>query len=385
MKSPQNELTELERQSLRRELRWVGSEQDREILLDGERIVNFASNDYLGLAGHPEVISAMKKGVDEWGAGSGSSRLITGSMLPHRNLESTLARLKGSEAALSFATGYAASTATLGALMGKGDTVILDKLVHASLIDGAKLSGATIRVFPHNNLAKLERLLETSSRSSGRVLVVTESIFSMDGDTALLEEIIPLKNKYNALLLVDEAHGLGVYGKRGLGLIEHLSCGKDVDIHMGTLGKATGVAGGYITSSKAIVDLVINKGRAFIYSTAPPPAQAVAAVKALEILTSTEGKQRRELLWRNIHGLISMLSSVKNIISSSAIIAWLVGEAEDAMKLSNSLLNQGIYVPAIRYPTVPRGTTRLRITVTASHTEADLERLAQVLICSVAH
>ena len=382
MRSPQDELLELEQRSLRRELRWVGSEQDREILLDGRQVLNFASNDYLGLASHPEIVAAMKSAVDEWGAGSGASRLITGSMSPHRNLENTIALLKDCEAALSFSTGYAAAVATVSGLMRKGDTVILDKLAHASLIDGARLSGATVRVFPHNGLAKLERLLDSSVRESGRVLIITESVFSMDGDVALLDEIISLKKKYGALLLVDEAHGLGVYGERGLGLIEHLGCGDDVDIHMGTLGKATGVAGGYIASSQSIIDLVVNKGRAFIYSTAPPPAQAVAATKALEILTTGEGKERRETLWSNIEKLTSMLAVVRKLTPSSAIIPWMVGEVDAAVELSNRLLESGFFVPAIRYPTVPRGTARLRITVTANHTEADLSRLAEVLIGS---
>ena len=388
MRSPEEELLELEQQSLRRKLRWVQSEQGREILLDGKRVVNFSSNDYLGLSNHPEIIAAMKNAVDEWGAGSGASRLISGSMTPHHELENYIAELKNCEAALSFSSGYAAAVGTVSGLMRKGDTVILDKLAHASLIDGARLSGATVRVFPHNGLEKLERLLESSVRESGsessRVLVVTESVFSMDGDVALLEEIISLKKKYGAMLLVDEAHGLGVYGARGLGLIEHLGCGKDVDIHMGTLGKSAGVAGGYIVGKKSIIDLVVNRGRAFIYSTAPPPAQAAAAMKGLEIITSSEGEQRRKMLWENIRKLTSMLAGIRHVIPSSAIIPWQVrdGEADNALQLSNKLLEQGILVPAIRYPTVPRGTARLRITVTASHTEEDLGRLAEVLVGS---
>ena len=383
MRSVEGELLELAQNSLRRELRWVGSGQGREILLDGERVVNFASNDYLGLSGHVEIISAMKAGVDEWGVGSAASRLITGSMAPHRDLECCLAELKGCEAALSFSSGYAASVGTVSGLVGKGDTVILDKLAHASLIDGARLSGATVRVFPHNGLQKLERLLEGAVRNSGRVLVVTESVFSMDGDVALLEEIVALKEKYGAMLLVDEAHGLGVYGESGMGLIEHLGVSDGVDVHMGTLGKAAGVAGGYIAGSRAMVDLVINKGRAFIYSTAPPPAQAVAARRALEILSSSEGAERRAKLWGNIYTLTSGVADVRELDATSAIIPWHVGEVEDALELSQRLLERGVFVPAIRYPTVPRGTARLRITVTASHGENDLAKLAELLRESV--
>ena len=302
MRSFDDELLDLDAKSLRRELRWVDSAQGNEILISNQKVINFASNDYLGLSGHPEIIQAMKDGVDRWGAGSTASRLITGSMVPHRGLEQYIAEIKDCEAALSFSSGYSASVATLGALVGKGDTVILDKLAHASLIDGARLSGATIRVFPHNGLAKLEKLLERSKLGSGRVLVIIESVYSMDGDLALLEEIIDLKKKYKAMLLVDEAHGLGVYGNRGLGLIDSIdkSAGNAVDVHMGTLGKSAGVAGGYIAGSKSMVDLIINKGRAFIYSTAPPPAQAEAAKKALEIITSDEGEDLRKKLWVNI-------------------------------------------------------------------------------------
>ena len=221
MRSFDDELLDLDAESLKRNLRGVNSAQGSKISLEGQKVVNFASNDYLGLSGHPDILQAMKDGVDRWGAGSAASRLITGSMTPHIELENYLAELKGCEAALSFSSGYSASVATVSGLVRKGDTVILDKLAHASLIDGAKLSGATIRVFPHNGLSKLERLLESSSRDSGRVLVIVESVYSMDGDLALLEDITGLTRKYGAMLLVDEAHGLGVYGARGLGLIEH--------------------------------------------------------------------------------------------------------------------------------------------------------------------
>ncbi len=381
MRGLEDELLDLDASDLRRRIRWVGSEQGREVLLDGDSVLNFASNDYLGLANHPDVIGAMQDALGVWGVGSGSSRLITGSMRPHGDLEDYIAELKGCEAALSMSTGYATAVSTLGGLLGKGDTVILDKLVHASLIDGARLSGATVRVFPHNGLAKLERLLEASTGSAGRVLVVTESVFSMDGDVALLDEIVSLKNRFGALLLVDEAHGMGVFGGRGLGLIEELGMGGDggVDIHMGTLGKSAGVAGGYVAGARVLMDLIMNKGRAFIYSTAPPPAQAVAARRALEIITSDEGVKLRERLWGNIRSFSEMVSDVKVIEPVSAIIPWMVGGEGGAVELSDRLLAEGIFVPAIRYPTVSRGSARLRITMTAAHGEDDLVRLAEVL------
>ncbi len=376
MKDFTAELAELDEQSLRRTLRWLDGAQSREIFLDGIEGLNFASNDYLGLANHADLKTAMLEGVERWGVGSGASRLITGSMTAHGMLEEKISELKGTEAALSFANGYATSVGTVSALVGKGDTVILDKLSHASLIDGARLSGATIRVFPHNNLEKLERLLESCSKTDSRVLVITESVFSMDGDVALLGDIIRLKNQFGALLLLDEAHGLGVYGENGMGLSEYLGLSSEVDIHMGTLGKAAGVAGGYIAGCRDMVDLVVNKGRSFIYSTAPPPAQAYTAMKALELIVSEEGKHRREKLWDNIN----YLSQKLKIEGTSAILPWHVGESEEALALMESLKQKGIFVPAIRYPTVPRKTARLRITLTAEHSREDLDLLVGKLV-----
>lgn len=376
MRNPEQELLELENQSLRRSLKQVGSCQSRTINLNGKEVLNFGSNDYLGLANHPNLIEAMAEGAAKWGVGSGASRLITGSMSPHILLEKYIAQYKGCEAALCFANGYATSVGVLTALIGKGDTIILDKLSHASLIDGARMSGATVRVFPHNNMEKLEKLLVSSrekSDANARILVVTESVFSMDGDLARLNEIISLKNQHGAMLLLDEAHGLGVYGNTGAGLAEHLHCSDQVDIHMGTLGKAAGVAGGYIASNRPLIDLVINKARSFIYSTAPPPAQAFTALKALQLIASEAGAQRRETLWQRIQLLEKKLNLPEQ---HSAIIPWHVGASEEALKLSSFLLEKGMFAPAIRFPTVPRNTARLRITLTASHTEEDVTSLA---------
>jgi len=381
MRSAGDELLELENRSLKRRLREVSSTQGREILLDGRKVLNFSSNDYLGLSNHPALAEAMKSAVDCWGVGSSASRLITGTMTPHVDLENYIAQLKGCEAALSFSNGYAASVATVGGLVSKGDTVILDKLAHASLIDGARLSGATMRVFPHNNLEKLKKLLKYSVRASERVLIITESVFSMDGDLAFLEEIIAFKEAYGAMLLVDEAHGLGIYGANGLGLIEHLGCGAGVDVHMGTLGKSAGVAGGYIAGTRELIDLVLNRGRAFIYSTAPPPSQAVAAKKGLEIIASEEGAILRNQLWDNLKMFAEKVRTFTSIETTSAIVPWMIrsGETDDALELSKLLLEKGFFVPAIRFPTVPRGTARLRITITAKHSESDLDQLVSVL------
>lgn len=383
MRSPDDELAALQSASLLRQLRPVNSPQLSHCTVGQTQLLNFASNDYLGLATHPQIIEAFQQGVSRWGAGSGASRLICGSLTPHRQLEEALAEAKNTEAALSFANGYATSVGTLSALLRKGDTVILDKLSHASLIDGARLSGATIRVFPHNDLNKLEKLLQICSRKSSadsRILVVTESVFSMDGDTAPLGEIVALKQKYNALLLVDEAHAFGVYGKSGMGLAEHLGCGEGIDLHMGTLGKAAGVAGGYIAGRTPLIQLLINHARSFIYSTASPPAQAVASLAALQLIRSQEGHALRKTLWNNLDYFATLTHTNR---PSSAIIPWLVGESAASLTLSQNLQSRyAILAPAIRFPTVPRNTARLRITLTAQHSKADIDQLCSALSAS---
>jgi len=375
MRKPEDELAELEGLSLRRRLYELESAQAAEVRLDGEEMVNFSSNDYLGLSNHPAIIDAFCEGVRKWGAGSGSSRLISGSLSPHMDLEKYIAELKGKQSARVFANGYASAVGILSGLFTKGDVIILDKLSHASLIDGARLSGATIRVFPHNNLEKLESLLEKYQGIEGRVVVVTETVFSMDGDIAPLEEIIELKNKYGALLLIDEAHALGV--RSSLGLANELGLSERVDLHMGTLSKAAGVAGGYIACGQYYAELMENKARSFIYSTAPPPGQCLAALRALELICSNEGEQLRKKLWTNIQLLESELGGSQK--AASAIIPWHIGSSEEAMEMSQKLKTKGFLVPAVRYPTVPRNTARLRITVTARHNEQHIRSLISEL------
>lgn len=378
MRTPSDELQQLEELSLKRSLKWVDTAaypSSCQIELNGRKILNFASNDYLGLSQHPTLKEAMIEGTQRWGVGSSASRLITGSSVAHQALEEFIAEQKQTEAALTFSTGYATAVGTVSALMGKGDTIILDKLAHASLIDGARLSGATVRVFPHNGMGKLERLLDSARGDGGRTLVITESVFSMDGDLAKLEEIVALKKRYGALLLVDEAHGLGVYGANGLGLSEHLGCSAMIDIQMGTLSKAAGVGGGYIAASQDLIDLIINKARSFIYSTAPSAAQAHCALASLQLITSEEGALLRAKLWRNIRYLGEKL----NVDATSAIIPWHVGSAEEALKLSNELMDSGAYAPAIRFPTVPKNTARLRITLTADHSEKEINTMVDLL------
>ena len=369
MRQPEHELAALEQASLRRHIRQPS-----------EGLINFSSNDYLGLATHPDLVAAFQAAAEKYGVGSTASRLICGTSSPHTELERLLAEAKGTEAALSFANGYATSIGVLTALLRKGDTVILDKLCHASLIDGARMSEATIRVFPHNHLEKLNRLLESTTQGAdpdSRILVVTESIFSMDGDAAKLQEICQLTEQYNALLMVDEAHAFGVKGATGMGLAEELGLSDQIHFHMGTLGKAAGVAGGYLAASQNWIDLITNKARSFIYSTAPPPAQAAAAVKAIQLIRGSEGKKLRTKLWENIR-LFQECSRLPSL-PESPIIPWVVGENDAALNLSEKLQNSGFLVPAIRFPTVPRNTARLRITLNAGQSEKGIRELASIL------
>lgn len=375
MRQPEDELHELEKATLLRRLP-----------IQDESLENFSSNDYLGLSQHPRIVQAYQEAIGKYGAGSTASRLICGSMEPHLTLENLIAEAKGTEAALSFSTGYATAVGVITAILRKGDTIILDKLCHASLIDGARMSGATLRVFPHNNLGKLEHQLisaQAKSAPDSRILVITESIFSMDGDAAPLREIATLCKQHGALLMVDEAHALGVLGKTGMGLTEQLGIQNQIDFHMGTLGKAAGVAGGYLAASRAWIDLLINKARSFIYSTAPPPAQAAAAAEALRLILSEEGRKLRDSLWTNIETFREAAGISKPC--ASAIIPWMVGSSDEAMNLSSRLRAEGFLIPPIRYPTVPPNTARLRITLSSLHTPETIRRLVHALPSSPQH
>ncbi|HXS67229.1 MAG TPA: 8-amino-7-oxononanoate synthase, partial [Candidatus Polarisedimenticolia bacterium] len=299
-------LAAIREQGLHRVLRRVDSPQSPRIEIGGKQLLNFSSNDYLGLANEPVVKEAAIRAVEKFGAGSGASRLICGSLAPHHELEETLAAFKGVEAALSFSSGFATAVGTIGALVGKDDIVIIDKLVHASIVDGARSSGAKLRVFSHNDLNELEDILKWAGtvqgskskvQSDARVLVITESVFSMDGDCAPLREIVALKNKYGAWLMVDEAHATGIYGKHGRGLAEELGVGDEIEVQMGTLGKALGASGGYICGSRTLIDYLINRARSFIFSTAPVPAASAAAAEGVRFVQSKAGEARKNLLW----------------------------------------------------------------------------------------
>lgn len=381
--------TELERdleairgQGLFRELRRMDSAQGPVIDAGGRRLRNFSSNDYLGLAGDPRLQEAAMRALQKFGAGSGASRLICGSLAPHHELEEAIAAFKNTAAALSFSSGYAAALGTICALAGKDDVVVLDKLVHASVVDAARLSGATLRVFRHNDLEDLETILQWArdkGAPSQRVLVVTESVFSMDGDLAPLAEIVELKDRYGAWLMVDEAHATGLYGPGRRGLADEAGVSGHVEVQMGTLGKALGAAGGYICGSRRLIDLLVNRARSFIFSTAPVPASAAAATAGIGIVASPEGAQLAATLWSRLAQFKTVAGPGISKEHRSAIVPWVVGGESDAVNLSATLRERGFYIPAIRYPTVARGRARLRITFTASHSTDDVCALAAAL------
>src|SRR6266478_6033180 len=382
----EEQLKALRAASLDRHLSEIGTAQGPEIEVAGRRLLNFSSNDYLGLANDSRLREAATAAINEFGVGAGASRLISGTQSPHLRLERTLAEWKGTEAALCFSSGYAAALGTIPALVTKNDVVLLDKLCHASLIDAAKLSGAILRVFPHNNLRKLESHLEWAGReyAGRRLLIVTESVFSMDGDRAPLRELIELKKRFDTLLMLDEAHAVGVIGLQGRGLAAAENLSNDVDVQMGTMSKALGTSGGYICGSHDLIEWLINRARSFIYSTAPPPAIAAAALASLNFLSSPEGEERRLLLWERIRLIRKLLSPLASHVSpnedcGSAIFPWIVEDEQAALDLAAALKSEGFLVPAIRYPTVAKGSARLRITVTALHTEDQIRALSEAI------
>jgi 8-amino-7-oxononanoate synthase len=370
-------------QNLMRELRRVDSAPGARIEMGGKSLLNFSSNDYLGLASHPALKAAAARALKDFGAGAGASRLICGSLAPFHELEETLAAFKQTGAALVFSTGYAAAQGTIGALMGRDDVIILDKLVHASIVDAARLSAAKLRIYDHNDLNDLADKLKWAAgeyrarKPKAHTLIVTESVFSMDGDRAPLSEIVALKEQYGAWLMVDEAHATGILGRHGRGLADELGVSGNIEIQMGTLGKALGASGGYICGSRELIDFLVNHARSFIFSTAPVPAAAAAATAGIRLTQSAEGETRREHLFQRVDALTS---SFKNeTFAASAIVPFIIGDETAAVAAANQLREQNLFIPAIRYPTVARGSARLRITLSAAHSPADVAALIDAL------
>ncbi len=368
-------LSALDKQGLRRQFRQVQSAADATIQLDGRTLVNFSSNNYLGLANHPVVVNAVREGLDKWGVGSGASALVSGYTEAHEKLCRLLAEFEHAEDVVLFPTGFQANVGVIGTLAGDGDRVILDKLNHASLIDGARLSGAEVRVYPHNHLSKLESLLQRPCK--GRTLVVTDSVFSMDGDLALLEPLCGLCEKYGAMLMVDEAHGTGVLGETGAGLCELEDVKHRVSVRIGTLSKALGGVGGFAVGSKVVCDLIRNRARSLIYTTAMPAVAACAAKAALEVLL-IEPERIQDLRQKSGRLRTDLRNAGFELpFGITPIIPVILGDAEKAVACSKKLFDEGFLAPAIRPPTVKAGTCRLRLSVMATHTEEQLQGLVK--------
>ncbi|MBI5182030.1 MAG: 8-amino-7-oxononanoate synthase [Nitrospirae bacterium] len=367
----EKELLDIKNKGLYRRLRIVESEQSSKVIIDGKEVILLSSNNYLGLANHPKIKEAAKEAIDKYGAGSGAARLISGNSVLYKELEEKLAEFKNTEAALVFGSGYLANIGILSTVVGEGDLILSDELNHASIIDGCRLSRAEKIIYRHKDTRHIEDVL--SKNKGRRSLIVTEGVFSMDGDIAPLLKIIDIAKRYSAMLMVDDAHGTGVLGKRGKGTAEHFGIGKGIDIHMGTLGKALGAYGAYAAGDKGLIELLINKARGFIFTTALPSSVLASAIKAIEILE--EEPHLIKKLWENRDYLVNGLKVIgfNTMGCETAIIPILIGSAEKALKMSEDLFDEGIYVPAIRPPTVPENTCRLRLTVMAAHTKNDLD------------
>jgi 8-amino-7-oxononanoate synthase len=378
MKYISDELERIEKSGLYRELNIVESAQGTHLEIKGKTYLSFCSNNYLGLANNPLVIKAVKDAVGKYGWGAGASRLVSGNMRLHEVLEGEISKFKGKEASIVFPTGYMANIGTISSLVSKGDLVICDKLNHASIIDGCRLSGAGFRVYPHCDMKKLENILKKATKYS-RKLIVTDTVFSMDGDIAPLHDIVRIAHKYKAMVMADEAHGTGVFGENGRGVVEHFNLSKKVSIVMGTLSKAVGSLGGYVSGDADLINFLRNKARPFMYTTALPPAVCAASIAGIKLIRTNPSL--RKSLWNNVRYLKKELGLLNlNVIpSESPIIPILIGDAKKAVDVSKFLYKKGILILAIRPPTVPAKSSRLRMTVMSTHTKKDLEKLLDVL------
>ena len=376
-KTIQDELQTIRDASLYRRLRRVEGDQGPTLILDGREVINFSSNNYLGIANHPNLAAAAKQAIDQYGCGSGASRLISGNMALHEELEAKLAELKGTEAGLVFNSGFQANTGILSTLAGEGDVIFSDALNHASIIDGCRLSRAKTLIYAHRDLDQLAAALKQAANSRHK-LIVTESIFSMDGDEAPLADIVDLAEKHGAMVMVDEAHATGLFGANGAGVVAKLNLGDRVLVQMGTLGKALGGFGAYVAGSRSLRELLINRCRSFIFTTSLPPAVMAMAIAAIDLVKCEP--ERRERLWGNCRILSEGLRAQGFHLGASAspILPLIIGDAGKCMRFSEQLLSRGIFAQGIRPPTVPEGTSRLRITVMATHTRAHLDRALEV-------
>src|SRR3989338_8420890 len=373
-----NELFDLKEKNIYRSLEVLNSSNSATIQIGKKSFLNFSSNNYLGLSTHPKVIEAAQSALAKWGTGSGASRLISGNLQIHEELEKELADFKGEEAATVFSSGYLANLGAVTSLLDERDVVLVDRLNHASLVDAARLSKAKLWVYPHRDVAALSKLL-SRAKNFRRRLVLTDAYFSMDGDVAPLDKLLEVCRDHDTILMIDEAHSTGVYGKTGAGLSEHFGLQGQMDIVMGTLSKALGSVGGYIAGRRILREYLVNRSREFIYTTAPAPAASAAALQAVKIVQKSP--DLRDKLWRNIHSVREKLTELGFDLmgSEGPVIPVLIGGTKKVLEAKELLLKKGIFAPAIRPPTVSKGTDRIRISLMATHTKAHLEELVAIL------
>jgi len=368
----ENELSKLDEQNLRRRLRVVDSYNGSRITMNHREMLLLCSNDYLGLANHPALRQAALQAMERYGFGAGASRLVSGTSALHQALENKLALFKGTEAALVFNSGYAANTGIIPAIVGIGDLILSDSLNHASIVDGCRLSKAQVTIYTHKDSAQVETLLKNNLQAK-RKLIVTDGVFSMDGDIAPLPDLVYLSEKYGAILMVDDAHGTGVLGQTCKGTVEHFGLSGRVHIQMGTLGKALGSFGAYAAGSKELIDFLINCSRSFIYSTALPSSVCAASLAAIDLLE--QEPERRVRLWNNRNQFVNGLRSIgiSTGASETPIVPLIIGDSGRALKAADKLFEYGVYATAIRPPTVPADAARIRTTVSAAHSNADID------------
>jgi 8-amino-7-oxononanoate synthase len=374
------ELNTIERAGIKRFMRTVERGAGMEVLLDGKRVVDFSSNDYLGLAGDPRIARVASEMLSSCSTGAAAARLISGTHPIHVELEREIAEFKATPAALLFMSGYAANTGTIPAIVGKRDVIYADQLNHASLIDGARLSRAEVRVFPHTDIAALRTMLEADAGKFRRRLIAVDGVFSMDGDVFPLAELVPLAREFDAWTYVDDAHATGVLGANGRGSAEHCGVEGEIDVMMGTLGKAVGTIGAFVCGSEVLVEFLMNRARAFIFTTGSPPAIAAATVAALRIVRAEP--ERRERLLANARYLRAKLAGI-GIVSGGEpdgyIVPIVLGESERTTIVGRALCDAGYLVGAVRPPTVPMGQSRLRVTVSAAHDTDQIDRLVAAI------
>jgi glycine C-acetyltransferase len=362
-------------------LKVLEGEQKPIATFDGKEVINLSSNNYLGLTTHPKLRRAAINATRKLGVGSGAVRTIAGTMKSHMDLEQQIANFKKVQACVVFQSGFAANAGTVAAILGKDDLVISDELNHASIIDGCRLSRATIKVFRHKDAADCERVLQETKDWNGKKLLITDGVFSMDGDVADLPALCDLAEKYSCIMMVDDAHASGVFGSRGRGTIDHHNCHGRVDIQVGTLSKAIGSVGGYVCGSHDLIDFLHQRARPFLFSTSHPPSVTATCQAAFELLDSEAGDKLIKKLWANTKFFKRRLKKLgfNTGNSDSPITPIMVGDAAKAFDFSRELFDEGVFASAIGFPTVPEGKARLRTIVTATHKRADLERAAETI------